>query len=74
MVIKVVWVGGTHVQAVDTRVVGQAVHARAMVLRCAVAEADGGGGLCWLEPMVEAACMHVWAPCRALVWAMVVHR
>jgi hypothetical protein len=36
---------------------------RAVVLRCAVARADGVGGLWWLEPMMEAVCMHVWAPC-----------
>jgi hypothetical protein len=32
-----------------------------------VAGANGRGGLRWLEPMVEPACMHVWAPCQALV-------
>jgi hypothetical protein len=34
---------------------------RAVMLRCVVARADGGGGLWWSEPMMEAACMHVWA-------------
>jgi hypothetical protein len=63
----VVWVGGVRVQVEDARVVGQAVHAQATVLRCAIAGANGGGRLCWLEPMVEAVCMHVWAPCQALV-------
>jgi hypothetical protein len=38
---------------------------RAAVLRCAVVGADGGGGLWWLKPMMETACMHVWAPYRA---------
>jgi hypothetical protein len=33
------------VEAADARVVGQVVRVRAMVLRCAVARADGGGGL-----------------------------
>jgi hypothetical protein len=44
-------------------VVGQAVRTRAMMVRCVVAGADGGGGLRWLEQMVKAVCMHVWAPC-----------
>jgi hypothetical protein len=35
---------------------------QAAVLRCAVARADSGGGLQWPEPMVEATCMHIWAP------------
>jgi hypothetical protein len=52
----------------------KAVHVRVTVLRCAVAGADGGGGLRWLQPMVEAVCMLVWAPCRALVWVVVVCR
>jgi hypothetical protein len=39
---------------------------RVAVVWCAVAEADAGGGLRWLEPMMEAVCMHVWSPCRAL--------
>jgi hypothetical protein len=38
-----------------------------------VVGADSGGGLRWLKPMVEVACMHVCTPCRAPVWAMVVH-
>jgi hypothetical protein len=42
---KAIWVGRPLVRATDTRVVGQAVHVRAIVLQCAVAEADGGGGL-----------------------------
>jgi hypothetical protein len=62
-------------QAADARVVGQAVRAQVTVLQCAVAGADSGGGLRWLEPMIEAVCVHVWAPCRALVWVVVVrHR
>jgi hypothetical protein len=56
---KAVWVGGAHRQAADVRVAGQAVHTCATMLQCAVVRADGGGGLRWLEPMVEAACMHV---------------
>jgi hypothetical protein len=56
---ETVWVGGAHVQAADARVDGHALRSWATVLRCAVSLADGGGGLCWLEPMVEAACMHV---------------
>jgi hypothetical protein len=36
---------------------------RAVVLRCAMVGADGGGGLQWSKPMMEAACMHLWAPC-----------
>jgi hypothetical protein len=67
MAAKVIWVGRAHVQAVDGREVGQAVRMRATVLRCAVAGADGGGGMRWLEPMVEVVCMHVWAPCLALM-------
>jgi hypothetical protein len=63
-----------HVQATDVRVVGQAVRAWATVLRCAVARAACEGGLRWLEPMVEVACMHVWAPCRALMRVVVVCR
>jgi hypothetical protein len=56
---EVIWVGGAHVQEVDARVIGQTVRARATVLRCAVTRANSGGGLRWLKPMVEAACMHV---------------
>jgi hypothetical protein len=41
---------------------GGGAHVRAAVLRCVVTGADGGGGMCWLELMLEAACMHVWAP------------
>jgi hypothetical protein len=63
MVTEAVWLGATHVQAADARVVGRAVHEWAMVLWCAVAGADGGGGLRWLESIVKAVCMHVWAPC-----------
>jgi hypothetical protein len=59
--------------AAEVRVVGQAVCARETVLRCVVVGADSGGGLHWLKPMVEVACMHVCTPCRAPVWAMVVH-
>jgi hypothetical protein len=44
---------------------------RATVLQCAVAGADGGGGLRWSEPMMEVVYMHVWAPHQALVRAMV---
>jgi hypothetical protein len=40
---------------------------RAAVLWCAVARADGGGGLWWPEPMMDATCMHLWAPRRAVV-------
>jgi hypothetical protein len=36
---------------------------QAVVLRCAVDRAGGGGGLWWPEPMMEAMCMHVWSPC-----------
>jgi hypothetical protein len=32
---------------------------RTTVLWCAVVEADGGGGVRWLEPTMEAACMHI---------------
>jgi hypothetical protein len=53
------------------RVVGQVVHVWVIVLWCAVAEVDGGGGLQWPELMVEVMRMHVWAPCRALVWDVV---
>jgi hypothetical protein len=70
---KAIWVGRPLVRATDTRVVGQAVHVRAIVLQCAVAEADGGGGLRWLELMLEAVCMPVWAPCQALMWVVVLH-
>jgi hypothetical protein len=35
----------------------------AAALWCAVGRGDGGGGLWWPEPMMEAACMHVWDPC-----------
>jgi hypothetical protein len=73
MAIEAVWVGGTCVQAADTRVVEQAVCARATVLRFAVAGADGGGGLRWLEPMVEAACMHVWAHVELSLIVVVCH-
>jgi hypothetical protein len=45
------------VQAADARVVEQAVRVRSMVLLCVVAGVDGGGGLHWLEPIVEVACM-----------------
>jgi hypothetical protein len=31
------------------------------VLRCGMARADDGGGLWRLEPMMEVACVHVWA-------------
>jgi hypothetical protein len=55
------WGGSARVRAVAAMVVG-GVHVWAAVLRCAVARADGEGGLRWPEPMVEAACMHVWAP------------
>jgi hypothetical protein len=41
---------------------GGGAHVSAAVLRCAVARAIGGCGLWWPEPMMEAACMHVWAP------------
>jgi hypothetical protein len=67
--VEAVWVGGARMQAANARVVGQVVHVRVMMLRCVVARADGGGGLRWLEPMLEAACMHVWAPCRSLMQA-----
>jgi hypothetical protein len=70
----VVSVGGIHMQATNMRVVGQAVRAWATVLQCAVAGTACEGGLRWLEPMVEAVCMHVWAPCRALVRVVVVCR
>jgi hypothetical protein len=40
---------------------------RVVVLWCAVAGADGGGGLWWPEPKMEVACMHVWAPRRAVM-------
>jgi hypothetical protein len=33
----------------------------AAALWCAVAGANGAGGVWWLELMMEAACMHVWA-------------
>jgi hypothetical protein len=33
---------------------------QAVVLRCVVTRADGGGELWWPEPMIEATCMHVW--------------
>jgi hypothetical protein len=33
---------------------------QAVVLRCVVTRADGGGGLWWPKPMIEATCMHVW--------------
>jgi hypothetical protein len=49
---------------------GGGAHVRAGVLRCAVPRADDGGGLWWSEPMLEAACMHVWAPHRAVVWTV----
>jgi hypothetical protein len=39
-----------------------------MVLRCAVARADGEGGLQWLVPMVEAAYMHVWPHVKLSYW------
>jgi hypothetical protein len=45
-------------------VVGQAARAQATVLRCVVARVDSGGGLRWLELMVQAACMRVWPPCQ----------
>jgi hypothetical protein len=35
---------------------------RAVVLRCAVARANGGGGLLWLEPMMEAVCICMCGP------------
>jgi hypothetical protein len=74
VVTEAVWVGVTHVQAADTRLVGQAVRVQATVLRCVVVRVDSGGGLRWLEPMVEMVCMHVWAPCQSLVRAVVVRR
>jgi hypothetical protein len=43
------------------------------VLRCAVVGSDGGGGLRWPESMMEAACMLVWAPRRAIVWMVVLY-
>jgi hypothetical protein len=39
---------------------------RAVVLGCAVAGADGGGGLWCPEPIMKAACMHVWDPHQAM--------
>jgi hypothetical protein len=71
---EVVWVGGAHVPAANTRMVGQAVRAWVTVLRCAMARADGEGGLRWPELMVVAACMLVWAPCQALMWVVVLCR
>jgi hypothetical protein len=41
---------------------GGGARVRAAALRCAVVGADDGGGLWWSELMMEAACMHVWAP------------
>jgi hypothetical protein len=32
---------------------------QAAALRCAMVGGDGGGGMWWLEPMMEAAYMHV---------------
>jgi hypothetical protein len=46
---------------------GGGAHVRVVVLWCAVAGADGGGGLWWPEPKMEVACMHVWAPRRAVM-------
>jgi hypothetical protein len=46
---------------------------RPAVLRCVVVGADGEGGLWWPESMMEAACMHVWAPRRAVVRTAVLH-
>jgi hypothetical protein len=43
------------------------------VLQCAVAGTDGGGRLWWPKPMIEAACVHVWAPHRAVVQTVVLH-
>jgi hypothetical protein len=45
----------------------------ATVLRCAVGGADGGSGLWWPEPMMEVACMHVWAPHRTVMWTTMLH-
>jgi hypothetical protein len=44
---------------------------REAVLRCAVAGTNGGSGLWWPEPMMEAACMHVWVPRRSVMHTMV---
>jgi hypothetical protein len=41
---------------------GGSERVRVAVLWCAVAGADDVGRLRWPELMVEAACMHVWAP------------
>jgi hypothetical protein len=74
MVAEVVYVGGACMKVADARVVGQVVRTQAMVLRCVVAGADGGGGLRWPEPMVEAACMHVWAHVElsCVMWCSVI--
>jgi hypothetical protein len=38
-----------------------------VVLRCAVAGTDGGGGMWWPESIVEAPRMHVWVSHQAVV-------
>jgi hypothetical protein len=67
------WGGSVPVQAAVAMVIREAV--QAVVLRCVVARADGGGGLWWPEPMMEAACMYVWASRLAIIrMAMVCHK
>jgi hypothetical protein len=62
------WGGGAHIEGNSSNGDwGSGAHVRAAVLQCVVARADGEGGLWWPEPMMNAACMHVWAPRRAIV-------
>jgi hypothetical protein len=68
------WGGSARVQAAIMMVIGGGgARMRVAVLQCAVAKGDGGDGLWWAEPMMEAVCMHVWAPRRAVVRTAVLH-
>jgi hypothetical protein len=68
--VMVVWVGKARMHTADMRVVGHGGTHTGDDASCVVAEANGGDGLGWLKPIVEAACMHVWALCQALVWVV----
>jgi hypothetical protein len=43
------------------------------VLCGAVVRTSGGDGLWWTESMMEAVCMHVWAPHRVVIRMAVLH-
>jgi hypothetical protein len=46
---------------------------RAAVLQCVVAGVGDGGGLWWLESMIEVVCMHVWSPHQEVMQMVVLH-